>query len=79
MLVWIGPEAERSPTEMPFTGDDFTPQLGHAREIMGELLAGAEMEYAVNGLLSLTPDTQQLLGETVEVANLWSAAAVWVR
>ena len=48
-------EAERSPTEMPFTGDDFAPQLGHAREIMGELLAGSEMQYSVNGLLSLTP------------------------
>ncbi len=72
-------EAERSPTELPFTSPDFAPQLEHAREIMGELLAGTKMEYAVNGLLSLTPDTQQLLGETAEVANLWSAAAVWVR
>ncbi len=72
-------EAERSPTELPFTSADFAPQLEHAREIMGELLAGTEVQYAVNGLLSLTPDTQQLLGETAEVANLWSAAAVWVR
>ncbi|MDE2678856.1 MAG: FAD-dependent oxidoreductase [Gemmatimonadota bacterium] len=72
-------EAERSPTELPLTPGDFAPQLEHAREIMGELLAGTEMQYAINGLLSLTPDTQQLLGETAEVANLWSAAAVWVR
>ena len=72
-------DAERTPTEMPFTPGDFAPQLERAREIMGELLAGTEMEYAVNGLLSLTPDTQQLLGETAEVANLWAAAAVWVR
>ena len=72
-------EADRSPTELPFTSGDFAPQLEHAREIMGELLAGTEVQYAVNGLLSLTPDTQQLLGETAEVANLWSAAAVWVR
>ena len=56
-------EAERTPTEMPFTAADFAPQLEHAREIMGELLAGSEMQYAVNGLLSLTPDTHQLLGE----------------
>jgi len=71
--------AERSPTELPFTPGDFAPQLEHAHEIMGELLAGTGMQYAINGLLSLTPDTQQLLGETAEVANLWSAAAVWVR
>ena len=71
--------AERSPTELPFTPGDFAPQLEHAHEIMGELLAGTEIQYAINGLLSLTPDTQQLLGETAEVANLWSAAAVWVR
>ena len=72
-------EAERSPTEMPFTGDDFAPQLGHAREIMGGLLAGSEMQYSVNGLLSLTPDTHQVLGETAEVEKLWSAAAVWIK
>ena len=72
-------EAERSPTELPFTPDDYALQLEHAREIMGELLRGTAMQYAVNGLLSLTPDTQQVLGETAEVANLWSAAAVWVR
>jgi glycine cleavage system aminomethyltransferase T/glycine/D-amino acid oxidase-like deaminating enzyme len=72
-------EAERSPTELPFTGDDFVPQLGHAREVMGELLAGSEMQYSVNGLLSLTPDTHQVLGETAEVEKLWSAAAVWIK
>ena len=72
-------EAERTPTEMPFTAADFAPQLEHAREIMGELLAGSDMQYAVNGLLSLTPDVQQVLGETAEVEKLWSAAAVWVK
>ena len=46
---------------------------------MGELLAGSEMQYTVNGLLSLTPDAQQVLGETAEVEKLWSAAAVWVK
>ncbi len=71
--------AERSPTELPFTAEDFAPQLEQAREIMGELLAGSEMRYSVNGLLSLTPDTHQVLGETAEVEKLWSAAAVWVK
>ena len=46
---------------------------------MGGLLAGSEMRYSVNGLLSLTPDAQQVLGETAEVEKLWSAAAVWVK
>ena len=71
--------SELSPTEMPFTEDDFAPQLAQAREIMGELLAGTEMGYAINGLLSLTPDAHAVLGETAEVANLWSAAAVWIK
>ncbi len=71
--------AELSPTEMPFTGDDFAPQLERAREIMGGLLADAEMGYAINGLLSLTPDAHPVLGETAEVAKLWSAAAVWIK
>ena len=40
---------------------------------------GAEIRYAINGLLSLTPDGAPLLGETPEVTGLWSAAAVWVK
>ena len=46
---------------------------------MGEILETAEIRYAINGLLSLTPDAMPVLGETVEVANLWSAAAVWIK
>jgi len=72
-------EAALSPTELPFTQDDFDPQLEDALEIMGEILETAEIRYAINGLLSLTPDAMPVLGETVEVENLWSAAAVWVK
>ena len=71
--------SERSPTEMPFTEDDFAPLLAQAREIMGGLFEGTKMGYAINGLLSLTPDAHPVLGETAEVANLWSAAAVWIK
>ena len=46
---------------------------------MGEILETAEIRYAINGLLSLTPDAMPVLGETVEVRNLWSAAAVWIK
>jgi len=72
-------EAALSPTEMPFTPDDFDDQLVDALEIMDEILETAEIRYAINGLLSLTPDAMPVLGETVEVEHLWSAAAVWIK
>ena len=72
-------ESALSPTELPFTADDFDPQMEQALELMGEILDDAEIRYAINGLLSLTPDAMPVLGETVEVRNLWSAAAVWIK
>jgi glycine cleavage system aminomethyltransferase T/glycine/D-amino acid oxidase-like deaminating enzyme len=74
-------QAKLSPTEMPFTEDDFDPQLEQALELMPEALGaeGAEIRYAINGLLSLTPDGAPILGETPEVRGLWSAAAVWIK
>jgi glycine cleavage system aminomethyltransferase T/glycine/D-amino acid oxidase-like deaminating enzyme len=72
-------EARFSPTELPFTADDFDDQLEDALELMPEILEGAEIKYAINGLLSLTPDAMPLIGETVEVQNLWSAAAIWIK
>jgi glycine cleavage system aminomethyltransferase T/glycine/D-amino acid oxidase-like deaminating enzyme len=74
-------QAKLSPTEMPFTEDDFDPQLEQAFELMPDLLGadGAEIRYAINGLLSLTPDGWPILGETPEVKGLWSAAAVWIK
>ena len=68
-----------SPTELPLTQDDFDPQMEQALELMGEILETAEIRYAINGLLSLTPDAMPVLGETIEVKNLWSAAAVWIK
>jgi glycine cleavage system aminomethyltransferase T/glycine/D-amino acid oxidase-like deaminating enzyme len=70
--------AALSPTELPFTADDFDLQLEQAIDLM-EMLGDAEIKYAINGLLSLTPDAMPVLGETVEVRNLWSAAAVWIK
>jgi glycine cleavage system aminomethyltransferase T/glycine/D-amino acid oxidase-like deaminating enzyme len=74
-------QSKLSPTEMPFSADDFDPQLEQALELMPEVLGNPEVEirYAVNGLLSLTPDGYPMLGETPEVQGLWSAAAVWVK
>jgi len=71
-------EAALSPTEMPFTIDDFDQQMEEAIELM-DMLGDAEIKYAINGLLSLTPDAMPCLGEIPEVRNLWSAAAVWVK
>jgi glycine cleavage system aminomethyltransferase T/glycine/D-amino acid oxidase-like deaminating enzyme len=68
-----------SPTELPLTYEDFDPQMEQALELMGEILETAEIRYAINGLLSLTPDAMPVLGETIEVENLWSAAAVWIK
>lgn len=70
--------AALSPTELPLTQEDFDPQMEQAIELMG-MLGDAEIKYAINGLLSLTPDGMPVLGETIEVKNLWSAAAVWIK
>ena len=74
-------EASLSPTELPFTQEDFELQLEHALELVPEILGdeAVGIKYAINGLLSLTPDGLPLLGETPEVKGLWSAAAVWVK
>ncbi|MEE2960312.1 MAG: FAD-dependent oxidoreductase [Myxococcota bacterium] len=72
-------ESALSPTELPLTQQDFDPQLEDALDLMGDILETAEIRYAINGLLSLTPDAMPVLGETVEIANLWSAAAVWIK
>jgi glycine cleavage system aminomethyltransferase T/glycine/D-amino acid oxidase-like deaminating enzyme len=74
-------ESALSPTELPFTEDDFVQQMEHALELMPEIVGDESVgiKYAINGLLSLTPDSLPILGETPEVAGLWSAAAVWVK
>ena len=74
-------ESPRSPTELPFTRDDFDPQLAQALELMPELLGDERVgiRYEINGLISMTPDGHPLLGETPEVAGLWSAAASWIK
>ncbi|MBI4500698.1 MAG: FAD-dependent oxidoreductase [Gemmatimonadetes bacterium] len=70
-----------SPTELPFTKEDFEPQMAQALELLPDLLddENAGIQYAINGLLSLTPDGGPIAGETPEVKGLWSAAAVWIK
>ncbi len=74
-------DAKLSPTEMPFTKNDFDPQLKDALTLLPAMLnkKGVEIQYAINGLLSLTPDGEPVIGETVEVKGLWSAAAIWIK
>jgi glycine cleavage system aminomethyltransferase T/glycine/D-amino acid oxidase-like deaminating enzyme len=74
-------DAALSPTEFPFTQDDFDPQLEDALEIFPDILGDERVgqKYAINGLIALTPDGMPLLGETPEVKGLWSANAVWVK
>ena len=73
--------AALSPTEFPFTQDDFDPQLEDALELFPSILGDERVgqKYAINGLIALTPDGMPLLGETPEVKGLWSANAVWVK
>ncbi len=70
-----------SPTELPFTKEDFDPSLERALELIPDILADPSVgiRHAINGLLSLTPDGFPILGETPEVKGLWSVAAIWIK
>ena len=74
-------ESALSPTELPFTADDFDPQLAEALELMPDLLGDEKVgiRYSINGLISMTPDGHPLLGPAPEVDGLWSAAASWIK
>ncbi len=74
-------QAALSPTEFPFTQADFELQMQHALELMPEIVGDEKVgvKYAINGILSLTPDGMPILGESPDVKGLWSAAAVWVK
>src|SRR5215831_9720030 len=74
-------ESALSPTELPFTQADFDKQMEDALELMPEIVGDESVgvKYAINGLLSLTPDGMPVLGETSEIRGLWSCAAVWVK
>jgi glycine cleavage system aminomethyltransferase T/glycine/D-amino acid oxidase-like deaminating enzyme len=74
-------ESALSPTELPFTQDDFDPQMEQALELMPEIVGDESVgvKYAINGVLSVTYDGMPLLGETPEVNGLWSAAAIWIK
>jgi heterotetrameric sarcosine oxidase gamma subunit len=70
-----------TPTEMPFTEEDFEKQLADARYIVPDILLDDRVGRlrAINGLLSLTPDGSPILGESPDVPGVWAAAAVWIK
>ncbi|MGA8718992.1 MAG: FAD-dependent oxidoreductase [Solirubrobacteraceae bacterium] len=74
-------ESALSPTELPFTQEDFDPQMEIALELMPEIVGDETVgvKYAINGVLSVTYDGMPLLGETPETRGLWSAAAIWIK
>ena len=74
-------QSKLSPTELPFTKEDFDESLEHALELMPDILGDPNVgiRHSINGLLSLTPDGFPLLGETPEVKGLWSVAAIWIK
>ena len=70
-----------SPTMLPFTQEDFDPQLEDSLELFPEIVGDESVgvKLAINGLLSLTPDGNPIIGETPEVKGLWSTAAIWIK
>jgi glycine cleavage system aminomethyltransferase T/glycine/D-amino acid oxidase-like deaminating enzyme len=74
-------EAALSPTEMPFTPEDFDDHLPKALELYPSIVGDEKVgiKHAINGLISLTADGFSLLGETPEVKGLWAASAMWIK
>ena len=65
---------------LPFTQEDFDPQLEDALELLpsiGDESVGVKL--AINGLLSLSARRQPHHRETPEVKGLWSTAAIGSR
>jgi len=74
-------EALLSPTELPFTPEDFDPHLEKALELYPAIVGNEKVgiKHAINGLISLTSDGMPVMGETPEVKGLWSCAAMWIK
>ena len=67
-------ESELSPTELPFTSEDFEVQMAHARELIPEILGrrGRRDPLRDQRPAVADPGRPAVLGETPEVKNLWS-------
>ena len=74
-------EATMSPTEFPFTPDDFEDSMKFALELAPSIVGDEKVgiKHAINGLLTLTPDGGLTIGETTEVRGLWSMAHILIK
>jgi heterotetrameric sarcosine oxidase gamma subunit len=74
-------EATLTPTELPFTADDFDPALEAALQLFPTLFedARAGIRYAINGLVSLCADGLPIIGRQPEVEGLWSANRIDIK
>ena len=78
------PSNERAlltPTEMPFTQEDFDEHLEKALELYPAIVGNEKVgiKHAINGLISLTADGMPLIGETPEVKGLIACSAMWIK
>ncbi len=71
-------KARYSPTMMPFTEQHFAPAMESIIEVM-PVLENAGLQFGFNGLLSITPDSASIIGESRQVAGFWAAEAIWVK
>jgi glycine cleavage system aminomethyltransferase T/glycine/D-amino acid oxidase-like deaminating enzyme len=69
--------AEQMPSSLPFTPEDFTAAWTASRHLLPALRT-ASVASGFNGIFSFTPDGAPLVGESEQVAGLWTAEAVWV-
>ena len=71
-------DAIYSPAMMPFTEEHFMPAMESIIEVM-PVLANAGLQFGFNGLLSVTPDSASIVGESRHVRGFWAAEAIWVK
>ena len=65
------------PSIMEFTPEDFEGAWQEARKML-PALENVEIDEAMNGLFSFTPDGAPLLGQSREARGFWVAEAVWI-
>ena len=71
-------EAQYSPAMMPFTEEHFMPAMESIIQVMPSL-SNAGLQFGFNGLLSVTPDSASIIGESRHVRGFWAAEAIWVK